>query len=303
MRPVPAQSPAGLLLGGDGFVPDGFGGEHGLPVGLHAGLLAEAEEENAVAGERAMHAEENLAARVLGEVDHDVAQKDDVEGLAGGKGLAEVALLKAAEALDVGVDFPLVVGADEVFDQEAGGQAAVDFDALIAAGAGALDHFGGDVGAEDVDSPAGEQGEMLAQHDGERVGFLAGGTGGGPEAEGAGGLAGGDEGGEQLFAKEVEGGGIAKEAGLIDGHGLGDGALEAGAGIGAKGGDELAEGLEAAVAEQALEARFEEVVAGGIDMIAGVAHDDGAQVLEVDGGGGHGATASVRCGCGEGEAT
>jgi len=26
-------------------------------------------------------------------------------------------------------------------------------------------------------------------------------------------------------------------------------------------------------------------------------HDDGAQVFEVDGGGSHGATASVRCGC------
>jgi len=110
-----------------------------------------------------------------------------------GKGQAEVALLKAAEALDVGVDFPLVAGADEVFDQEAGGQAAVDFDALIAAGAGALNHFGGDVGAEDIDSPPGEQGKMLAEHDGERVGFLARGTGGGPEAEGAGGLASGDE--------------------------------------------------------------------------------------------------------------
>jgi hypothetical protein len=156
---------------------------------VHAGLLAEAEEENAVAGERAVHAEENLAARVLREVDHDVAEKDDVEGLARGKGQAEVALLKAAEALDVGVDFPLIAGADEVFDQEAGGQAAVDFDALIAAGAGAFDHFGGDVGAEDIDSPPGEQGKMLAQHDGERVGFLARGTGGGPEAEGAGGLA------------------------------------------------------------------------------------------------------------------
>ena len=79
----PGSSPAGFLLDGDGFVPDGFGGEHGLPVGVHAGLLAEAEEENAVGGEGAMHAEKNMAAGVLGEVDHDVAEEDDVEGLAG----------------------------------------------------------------------------------------------------------------------------------------------------------------------------------------------------------------------------
>jgi hypothetical protein len=53
-------------------------------------------------------------------------------------------------------------------------------------------------------------------------------------------LASGDERGEQLFAKEVEGGGVAKEAGLVDGHGFGDGALESGAGVGAESGDELA---------------------------------------------------------------
>ena len=67
-----------------------------MPVGVHARLLAEAEEEDAVAGERPMHVEQNVAAGFLGKVDHDVAQEDDVEGFCCHCGLAEVALLKAA---------------------------------------------------------------------------------------------------------------------------------------------------------------------------------------------------------------
>jgi hypothetical protein len=59
--------------------------------------------------------------------------------------------------------------------------------------------------------------------------------------------------------------------------------LQAGAGFGAQGRDELVEGVETAVAEKALEARLEKVIARRIDVIAGIAHDHCAQVLEIDG--------------------
>ena len=89
----------GCLLA-DGFVPDSFWSKHCLPVGIHAGLLAEAEEEDAIGGEGAVHGEENLATGFLGEVNHDVAEKDDVAGFPHHGRLAEIVLLKAAEALD-----------------------------------------------------------------------------------------------------------------------------------------------------------------------------------------------------------
>jgi hypothetical protein len=179
-----------------------------------------------------------------------------------------MSLLKAAETFDVRVDFPLIAGADEIFDQKAGGEASVNFDALVAAGTGAFDHLRRDVGAEDFEFPAGEKGKILAHHHGEGICLLAAGTGGGPKAERSDVATIFDDGGEELIAEVVEGRGVAKEAGFVDGHCLGDRALEHSAGIGAEGGDKLGEGIEATVAEQALEARFEEVVAGRVDLIA-----------------------------------
>ena len=171
-----------------------------------------------------------------------------------------------------------------MIDEETGGEAAVDLDSLIAACGSALDHFGGEIGAEDVDFPPGQQREVLAEQHGDGIGFLAAGRGGRPEPEGARVAAAGNEGGQELLAKQVKSGKVAKEAGFVDGHGFCDGALQAGSGFGAQGRDELVEGVETAVAEKALEARLEQVIAGRIDVIAGIAHDHGAQVLEIDGG-------------------
>ena len=67
---------------------------------------------------------------------------------------------------------------------------------------------------------------MLEQQHGAGVGFLAGGAGGAPEAQGAGEAARLDEFGKQIGAQQLEGPAIAEEAGFVDGHGLGDGALE-----------------------------------------------------------------------------
>ena len=60
------------------------------------------------------------------------------------------------------------------------------------------------------------------------VGLLTGGAGGAPKAEGAVEAARLDDFGKQLLAQQVEGAQIAEEAGLIDGHGLGDFALQRG---------------------------------------------------------------------------
>jgi hypothetical protein len=59
--------------------------------------------------------------------------------------------------------------------------------------------------------------------------------------------------------------------------------LKAGAGFGAEGGDELGERVKAPVAEKTLEAGLEEVIAGRVDVVAGMAHHDRTQVLEIDG--------------------
>ncbi len=210
-----------------------------------------------------MDGEQELMAGFLGEIDHHVAQENDVERFAHGGGQAEVALLKAAQALEVGDHFPFVAGAQEILKEHAGRQTAIDLDALIAAGGGALDHFGREVGAEDLDAPAGEKREMLAEQDGQGIRLLAAGAGGGPETKEAGIAAAFDERGEEMVAEKVERGGVTKKAGLVDGHGLGNGALEGGRRLGAQSGNELIEGLEAASAEESLQAGLEEIVARG----------------------------------------
>ena len=78
---------------------------------------------------------------------------------------------------------------------------------------------------------------------------------------------------------------IAKEAGFVDGHGLGDGALEGGIFAGAEVADEFVEMAHALVAQQLGEAGIEEVVARGIEDILREAEDELAQIAIVDGGG------------------
>jgi len=56
-------------------------GQHSGPDGGIGGLLAGAEEEHAVGGEQLMDAGQNGLARLLREIEHDVAQEDDVKAV------------------------------------------------------------------------------------------------------------------------------------------------------------------------------------------------------------------------------
>jgi hypothetical protein len=105
-------------------------------------------------------------ARLLGEVEHDVTQEDDVEAVAGAVegqlGRAEVGLAEVAEIADFGLDGPVFANLVEVADYETGGKATIDFDAMEAASVGTLDDLVAEIGAFNADVPADEHGKMRA---------------------------------------------------------------------------------------------------------------------------------------------
>jgi hypothetical protein len=108
---------------------------------------------------------------------------------------------------------------------------------------------------------------VLEQHHGHAVGFLAGGAGGAPQAQRAVKAARLDDFGKQLVAQQIEGAQIAEEAGLIDGHGLGDFALEDGIFLRAQLVHQFVEAGHALVAQNSGKACVEEIVARGVEHI------------------------------------
>ena len=109
-----------------------------------------------------MNAGHQDAAGVLGEIEHDVAQEDHVEAVLKRQRLAEIGLPEGAHLADLVFGDPVVADVVEVAKDVPCGQTAVDLDAVVGAAAGALDHFAGDVGALDAESPADDRGEVLA---------------------------------------------------------------------------------------------------------------------------------------------
>jgi hypothetical protein len=174
----------------------------------------------------------------------------------------------------------------EEADDVARGQAAVHLNAVIAAGLAAGDDLGGDIGAFDAQRPAGKLGKVLEQEHADRVGLLAGGAGAAPEAQGADAAAVFNERRQELGAQQLKGAAVAKEAGLIDGHRLGDLAFEGVVALEAQQLNELFKVREAAGAQQLGQAGIEKVVAGGIEDILRLVVDDLAQIGVVDAGGG-----------------
>ena len=132
----------------------GAAGEDGDPDGGIGWLLTGTEKEDAVWGEESVNAGEQGLAGLLGEVEHDVAQEDDVKAIAsaveGQLGRAKVGLAEVAELANLGLDGPVFAGMVEIADDKAGGEPAVDFDAMVKAELGAFDDIGGEVGAFDA---------------------------------------------------------------------------------------------------------------------------------------------------------
>src|SRR5579859_7257859 len=270
---------ATALTGFAGAVVAGAAGQRGRPEAGVGWLFTGAEEEQAVGGEQAVDVGEKLLARLLGEVEHDVTQEDDIEGLGKGEPVcAEVGNAEVAELAQVGLDHPVLSVVIEEADDVAGREAAVHFDAVIAGGLAAVDDFGADIRALDFDIPGGELGKVLAEQHGDAVSLMAGGTGGAPNAKAAGDAPAFKQGGQQFGAQQLEGAAITKEAGFVDSHGLGDGALQGLIVLEAKQLDEFFDLGEALVAQKPGEAGLEQVVAGGIEDILRLFEDQLTQV-------------------------
>ena len=123
---------------------------------------------------------------------------------------------------------------------------------------------------------------MLQQHHAEAIRFLAGGAGGAPESKRARMLARLDEPGEQISSQQFEGAAIAKEAGLVDGHGFGDGVLKGHISSGFETAHEFVEVGDAMVAQEPGEAGVEEIIARWVEHILGESPDQLTEVGVVD---------------------
>ena len=119
---------------------------------------------------------------------------------------------------------------------------------------------------------------------GQAIGLLACGAGRAPEAQPAQRPAGFDQRGQQIFAQQLEGTAVAKETGFVDGHGLGDGAFDAGIFSRLEVFDKLVETAHALVAQQLGQARLEEVIARRIEHVLREAEDQLAQIAVVHAG-------------------
>ena len=232
-----------------------------------------------------MNAGEQAFAGLLGEIEHDIAQEDDVEAVfsavEGERWAAQVGLAEVAHFLYFGFCNPVFAQVIEVAHDEASGKAAVDFDAVITAELGAFDDLGANVGPLDALGPAGEEREVLMEEHADAVGFLAGGAGGAPKAEAAHNAARLNQFWQQLGAEQFKGSAVAEEAGFVDGHGLGDGAFKYGVATQFEVLDEFFEMGHALIAQQLGEPRFKEVVTGGIEHVLGKPEDQLAKIAVV----------------------
>ena len=177
-----------------------------------------------------MNARQQQLARLLREVKHHVAQKDHVEAVVdtvvGQSSAAEIGLAEVAHLLHFRLDYPILAVVIEVAHDKARRETAVHLDAVITGCLGAFHHFGADIRALDAQVPAREQGEMLEHHHAQTVCFLAGGAGCAPKTKSARMAPRLNQFRQQLRAQQFKRTAIAEEAGLVDSHGVGNGALE-----------------------------------------------------------------------------
>ena len=149
---------------------------------------------------------------------------------------------------------------------------------------GTLDHFGADIGALDSNVPGRQLGKMLEDEHGQAISLLAGGAGCAPEAQAACHAALFNQFGQQLGPQQVEGAAIAKEAGFVNRHCLGDGARENGISAGAQVAHQFVQARHSLVAQQLGEAGFKEVIARRVEDVLREAEDELAKIAVVDAG-------------------
>ena len=131
-------------------------------------LFGRSKEEDAVWSEELVNAGHQCATRVLREVEHDVAQKDDIETLVKWQGrLAKIRLAEVAELANLGFGNPIFAHVVEVANNVARGKTAVHLDAVIKAAAGAFDDFVANVGSLNMNVPPGQRRKILPKKHGQ----------------------------------------------------------------------------------------------------------------------------------------
>ena len=109
---------------------------------------------------------------------HDVTQEDDVETIATApewkSRCAENGPAKVAHLNDLGSGNPVLADVFEVANDEAGGQTAIHFDAMVSSMTGAMHCLGTDVCSFDANVPSCEQLDVLVyEHGGKHVRCLS----------------------------------------------------------------------------------------------------------------------------------
>jgi len=123
---------------------------------------------------------EDLATGRAVEVYEYVAYEDEVERAERVHFLAQIELFESNHLADLVAQLPIDAVSLEIFQQIGRRKAAIHLDLEVAAGAGAVDHLLVEVGSQNLDIPIAEG--LFGEHHTERIGFLAGGRSGGPEA-------------------------------------------------------------------------------------------------------------------------
>ena len=187
-------------------------------VGEADHCLGSAEREETVGLHALGESSENLRLHLLIEIDQHVAAEDDVELTE----MREVGQQVQRLVLDHRAQFrrnlPHVADLLEVLHQQLDRQAALHFELGVDAGLGLLQHLLGDVGADDLDAPAGELRAHLLDHHGNRIRLLPRRGGGAPDAQAAASATRLDHFRQHDVTQMIERHLVAEEEGLIGGH-------------------------------------------------------------------------------------
>ncbi len=100
-----------------------------------------------------MDGAKEVAARLEGEVEHHVAEKNDIEGFSERKGGAQIRMAEMAARGNFGFDDPVVADVVEVANEHPRGKPSIHLDAMIAPFLSALNDLSSDVGALDLNVP------------------------------------------------------------------------------------------------------------------------------------------------------
>src|SRR5580658_925054 len=129
-----------------------------------------------------MNLPEKPPARLQREVQHHIAQKDDVERLVEGQRLfAKVGSAKAAQAANFGSDSPLLATMDKEAHNIARGQAAIHLKSMVCPLQAASNRSAQNIRALDLHIPGSQLRKMLQQQHRSTVGLLAGRAGSAPD--------------------------------------------------------------------------------------------------------------------------